>query len=83
MAPKGTVWLWKVPEGFPKGIHGAGAPEIDTVWDYTADGVLFEGALAWFSLKLSLKWVSPAIIGLAQPNNRVRGSIPGNLARRP
>ena len=29
-----------------KGIHGAGTPEIDTVWDYKADGVLFEGALA-------------------------------------
>ena len=45
MALKGTAWLWQVPEWFPKGIHGAGTPEIDTVWDYTADGVLFEGAL--------------------------------------
>ena len=46
VAPKGTAWLWKVPEGFPKGIHGAGTPEIDTVWDYKADGELFEEALA-------------------------------------
>ena len=46
VALKGTVWLWKVPEGFPKGIYAMGTPEIDTVWDYKADGVLFEGALA-------------------------------------
>ena len=46
MALKGTAWLWKVPEGFPKGIHGAGPPEIDTVWDYKVDGAGFEGALA-------------------------------------
>ena len=46
VAPKGTAWLWKVPEGFRKGIHGAGTPEIDTAWDYKTDGVLFEGALA-------------------------------------
>ena len=31
---QGTAWLWKVPEGFPNGIHGTGTPEIDTVWDY-------------------------------------------------
>ena len=49
MAPNGTAWLWKVPEGFPKGIHGAGTPEIDTVWDYKADGVLFEAVLAQFA----------------------------------
>ena len=46
VALKGTAWLWKVPEGFPKGVHCAGTPEIDTVWDYKADRVLFEGALA-------------------------------------
>ena len=45
-ALKGIAWLWKVPEGFPKGIHGAGMPEIDTVWDYKADEALSEGALA-------------------------------------
>ena len=33
------------PQRAPKGIRGAGTPEIDTVWDYKADGVLFEGAL--------------------------------------
>ena len=43
VAPKGAVVLWKVPEEFPKGIHGAGTPDIDTVWDYKANGALFEG----------------------------------------
>ena len=38
---KGLHWLWKVPEGFLKGIYAPGTPEIDTVWDYKADGVLF------------------------------------------
>ena len=46
MAPKGTAWVWKVPEGFPKGIYTQGTPEIDTVWDYKADGVLFEGGFS-------------------------------------
>ena len=38
VAPKGTG-------RFPKGIHGVGTSEIDTVWDYKADGALFEGVL--------------------------------------
>ena len=36
MALKGTAWLWKVPEGFPKGIYAQGTPEIYIVWDYKA-----------------------------------------------
>ena len=43
VALKDTAWLWKVPEGFPKGIYAPGTAEIETVWDYKADGVLFEG----------------------------------------
>ena len=49
VALMGTAWLWKVPEGFPTGIHGAETPEIDTVWDYKANGALFEGALVWLA----------------------------------
>ena len=53
MALKGPAWLWKVPEGFPKGIYAPGTPEIGTVWDYKG------GCLIW---GLSYLGVSPVKI---------------------